>query len=84
MLEQLMMLAQDGDAAAGAAVGLGFLCFFGVIMLISLASMGLVIYALIDAIKNPALEDNRIIWILVILFVGPIGALVYLFVGKNK
>jgi len=56
-----------------------------VIMLLSLVSLALFIWALIDAIKNPRLSDNeRLIWILVIVFVGCLGPILYLTIGRNK
>jgi len=85
MLENLLILAQDGDGAAGAAIGMGFLCVVVFGILISLASLALLIYAVLDAVRNPQLDDTqRLIWVLVILLVGPIGALIYLLAGRNK
>ncbi len=40
---------------------------------------------LIDAIKNPNLSDTeRIVWIIVIIFVGCLGPILYLLIGRNK
>lgn len=58
---------------------IGFLLFF-------VANLMLVIWALIDAIKVP--DDsmfkagNKLIWVIVIVFTGFIGAIVYLAVGR--
>ena len=42
------------------------------------------IWALIDAIRNPGLEDTmRIVWVLVIVFTGILGAIIYLIVGRS-
>ena len=42
------------------------------------------IWMLIDAIKNPRLDSNqRIIWVLVIVFLNWIGALIYYFAGRD-
>jgi hypothetical protein len=57
----------------------GFWLFFFV-------NMALVIWGLVDAIRVP--DDsmyragNKLIWVLVILLAGFIGAIVYLFVGR--
>ena len=57
----------------------GFFVFF-------IANIVLVIWALVDAIRVP--DDsmyragNKLIWILVILLAGFIGAIVYFFVGR--
>jgi hypothetical protein len=43
------------------------------------------IWALIDAIQNPRLSGNeRIVWVLVIIFVPIIGSLLYLLVGRGR
>jgi hypothetical protein len=57
----------------------GFFVFF-------IANIVLVIWALVDAIRVP--DDsmyragNKLIWILVILLAGLVGAIVYFIVGK--
>ena len=43
------------------------------------------IWALIDAIQNPRLSGNeRIVWVLVIIFVPILGPLIYLLVGRGR
>lgn len=43
------------------------------------------VWMLIHAIKNKGLSDTeKIIWVLVILFVHVLGALIYFFVGRPK
>jgi hypothetical protein len=75
----------DSGAAAG---GVFFLIMMVVITLISVASLGLTIYALIDILKVP--DDshfqtgNKLIWILVVVLIGCIGPIIYLAVGKPK
>ena len=40
---------------------------------------------LIDCIKNPGLSSNeRIVWVLVIVFLHALGALIYLLAGRQK
>jgi hypothetical protein len=57
----------------------GFFAFF-------IANIVLVIWALVDAIRVP--DDsmyragNKLIWILVIILAGFVGAIVYFFVGR--
>ena len=56
-----------------------------VVAIIGIAVLAFWIWALIDAIKNPRLTDNeRIIWIIVILLTSWLGALIYLIVGRKK
>jgi hypothetical protein len=59
---------------------------FVVFMLFFIANLVLVIWSLIDAIKVP--DDSmfeagtKLIWVLVIVFTGFIGAIIYLAVGR--
>lgn len=50
--------------------------------IIGLAAFAFEIYMLIDAIRNPI--KNKVVWILVIILVGFIGAVIYNFFGRNK
>ena len=53
-------------------------------MLISVAVLVFWIWTLIDCVMNKRLTDTqKIIWALVIFFVGIIGSLIYLFVGRS-
>jgi hypothetical protein len=49
-----------------------------------LVSIGLWIYCLIDVLKNKFVQNDKLIWILVVIFIPFIGSLLYLFIGKNK
>jgi hypothetical protein len=77
------LLAQVTDSgSAGSAIGGGVVLF---IALVGLLSLVLWIWALIDCIRNPALEGTmRIVWLLVIIFTGVIGAVIYLLVGRGS
>ena len=82
-MDQLMFLAQEGVAQEGMAGLFGGLA----ILWLLLAVVGLVlwIWALVSAIQNPALDSTmRIVWILVIIFTGFIGAIIYLLVARNS
>jgi hypothetical protein len=55
-----------------------------VMIVLGLAALALWIWALIDAIRNPALDPTmRIVWVLVIVLTSWIGALIYLAVGRS-
>jgi hypothetical protein len=42
------------------------------------------LWMLIDAIKNPRLDGSqRVIWILVIIFIPCLGSLIYYFAGRS-
>jgi uncharacterized membrane protein len=78
----LSLIAQTGSngSAAGGIVGLLLMLVFAAI---GIGALVLWIYALINAIKNPKLDSNmRLVWVLVIVLVGPIGAIIYLIAGR--
>jgi hypothetical protein len=64
--------------------------FLGVLMVllaafIALALLVFWIRMLIDAIKNPELSSTeRIVWVLVILFLHLLGAIIYYFAGRRR
>lgn len=89
MLNLLALLAQapvepapvDSDAG-GLLLGGGCVLIWIVLCLLSLV---LWIWALVDAIKNPGLSNNeRLIWILVILLTNLLGAIIYLLIGRKR
>ncbi len=58
---------------------------FGVLwcggILISLIGLVLLIWAVVDCVKNETDENNnRLIWILIIILLGWLGALIYYFI----
>ena len=61
---------------------------FGIFMVFFIANIVMVIWALVDAIRVP--DDsmfkagNKLIWVLVIVFTGLIGAIIYLIVGRPE
>ena len=59
--------------------------FSAVIAVLALAAFAFTIWMLIDAIKRVPSEGNtKLIWILVIIFAGAIGSLIYFFVQRPK
>jgi hypothetical protein len=58
---------------------------FQIIILLSFLFVffGLTIFAVIDILRNEFTENNKLIWILVVLFLGPIGAVIYLALGNQ-
>lgn len=43
-----------------------------------------VVIALIDILKNEFEGNNKVIWVLVVLFLGIIGAILYYFMGRDQ
>jgi hypothetical protein len=52
---------------------------------LSLAAFGFWLWMLINAITNKGLGDGeRIVWVLVIIFLPFIGSLIYFFIGRSR
>ncbi len=52
---------------------------------LSLACFGFWLWMLIHAITNKGLADaERIVWVLVIIFLPLIGSIIYFFIGRTK
>ena len=76
-----LILAQAEDAAAGAFVVFILILYvacIGLSILFGVVSFALWIWMLIDCATNePAHENEKIVWILVIALLQGIGALIY-------
>ena len=71
----------SGSAGAG-IIGLLLLL---VVAVVGLACFAFWLWMLIHAIKNKGLTDTeKIMWVLVILFLHVLGALIYFFIGRPK
>lgn len=54
-------------------------------LLVAIAFFVFWIWMLIDAIKNPGIgSTERIVWVLVIVFLHFLGALIYWLVGRSR
>ena len=72
------------ETHSGVAFGIGILAFL-VLGVIVLAAFAFWIWMLIHAITNKGLNDTeKLIWVLVVLFLHFIGALIYFFVGRPR
>jgi hypothetical protein len=64
--------------------GLGIL-FILLIVVVAVALFAFWLWMLIDALRNKALTDNeKLVWVLVIVFLHFLGALIYFFVARSK
>ncbi len=65
-----------------------FLGFVGpwqwIIIGLAISMSILPIIALIDILKNNFLENNKIVWVLVVLFFPLIGAILYYIIGTKQ
>lgn len=71
----------------GSGLGAGF-GIAGLFFLLVLVSVGLVVWAIVDALVRPDLTGlQRLVWILIAFFVNflvPIGAIAYLVMGRER
>jgi heme/copper-type cytochrome/quinol oxidase subunit 4 len=47
-------------------------------------TIGLTIYAFVDVLRNAFRKNNKLIWILVVLFIPVLGSILYLFIGRKQ
>lgn len=58
-----------------------FLGFIFLIIIMALVSLGIKIYYIVHANNNPVNETNKkIMWTLILIFVGTVGSIVYYFI----
>jgi hypothetical protein len=61
----------------------GILGLFGALLVIALFAFW--IWMLVDCIKNTRLsETEKVVWVLVIIFLHALGALIYMLAGRDK
>jgi hypothetical protein len=66
------------NVAIGGLFGLVFLAFV-------VLCFAFWIWMLVDAIKNPKLDGTqRVVWVLVVLFLHVLGAAIYFFAGRQQ
>ncbi|MCL2615335.1 MAG: PLD nuclease N-terminal domain-containing protein [Dehalococcoidia bacterium] len=71
-------------ASAGIAIGIVWIISMLIIAVISLSSLGLTIWALVDVIRREYVRGSKkIVWILVIVLVSIIGPIVYFLGGRT-
>lgn len=59
--------------------------FFICVVLFGILTTVFWIWMLIDCLQNPSLQGSeKIVWVLVILFLHVLGALIYFFVGRSR
>lgn len=67
------------------ALGGGEILILLLVLPLALASLALMICALVSAIQNKGLTDGeRICWVLVVVFLHIIGSLLYFLIGYPK
>lgn len=70
----------------GLGFGLGFFALIGLMICVGVGLFALWLWMLIDcaqAPENPADPNQRIVWILILVFTGWIGAALYFFIVRQ-
>lgn len=55
-----------------------------IILLLAFSGIILTIIALIDILKNEFEGNNKIVWVLVVLFLNLFGAILYFVIGRKQ
>ena len=55
-----------------------------IIILLAFSGIILTIMALIDILKSEFKGNNKIVWVLVVLFLNLFGAILYFTIGRNQ
>jgi hypothetical protein len=72
------------EDSAGQFVILNLMCF-GFVALVSIGLLAFWIWMLVDCLQNTPSDDNqKLIWVLVIVLASWLGALIYFFVQRPK
>lgn len=71
--------------AVGLGMGLAFFAFMALIVVFALACLAFWIWMLVDCAQSPEKpgSNDKVVWILVLVFTGWIGALIYFFVERR-
>ena len=73
------------EALHGGGIGVFGVLFLLMALAVGVAAFAFWIWMLIHAITNKGLTDTeKIVWVLVVLFLHVLGALIYFFVGRPK
>jgi cytochrome c biogenesis factor len=70
--------------AAEAAVILLVVLIWLLVMALIVVSVVFWIWMIIDCAQRKMKDNDKVVWILILIFLGSIGALVYYFVVKRK
>ncbi len=53
-------------------------------ILVIVSTIGLWIFALVDILRNEFTGNNKLIWVLVVLFGSAVGAILYFLIGSKR
>ena len=78
LLSDIEMAEAKGEVTASMILG-NVAWFIGFIMFLILVSLGSLLFFIVHAVQNPNLKESNllIVWILLFIFIGGLGQLVY-------
>jgi len=80
-MESMILIAQQNDDGGGFVAGMGALmCLFVGLGIVATAFW---IWMLVDALMNEPTTNEKILWVLVIVFLHVLGALIYFFIRRQ-
>lgn len=80
------LLAQAGPDAVGLGIGLGVFLLFGLLIVVAVGIFAFWVWMLVDcaqAPEPPGESNHRLVWILILVFTGWIGALLYFVIVRQ-
>jgi len=60
---------------------------FPIILMTIVIGFGLLVFwliALVNYLNTPYMEEDRVVWAIILVFLGPLGAFLWYFVGKKR
>lgn len=57
---------------------------FVIVFVVVLLSIAFVIWTLVDLLRNEFTGYNKIIWLLTIIMLPPLGSILYIFIGRKQ
>lgn len=86
MFDLLLPLANvNADEVAEGFAGIFSLCCFGSLCLLGPLTLAFWIWMLVDVVtKEPSEGNERLVWLLVVILLGFLGALLYFFVRRPQ
>ncbi len=57
---------------------------FFLIIFLTLGGLGLFVAALVTFLNTENMGDDRVVWAIIIVFTGPIGAILWFIIGRPK
>jgi len=84
VLEQINNYLKNRNSLYMFGIGIQEIIIMFIGLLIPIAAIVLIIWALVDILKSEFTGSNKIIWVLVVIFLPLLGSILYLAIGKKQ